>query len=150
MSALRWNPERRRIIRFCVVGGTGVLVNMAIFSGVRLGLEMLPELARENTAVVAGFAISCLSNFLLNDRWTWGDRRESTGKTFFQRLLTYYLVALAAGGVQLIAFNVLLPMLPAMPYRAHGANFLGIALGTGVNFWVNNRWTFGKQKTGGR
>ena len=68
MSASSLPPETRRFIRFCVVGGSGVLVNMAIFSVVRLALGDMSEMARENAAVVTGFAVSCLTNFLINDR----------------------------------------------------------------------------------
>ena len=142
MSPFSSNPEAQRFIRFCVVGGSGVLVNMAIFSVVRVALDETPELVRENTAVIMGFAVSCLTNFLINDRWTWGDRRETSERTFFQRMGAYYLVALAAGGVQLVTFNLTLPALPPWPWRAHVANLIGIGLGTIVNFIVNNLWTF--------
>lgn len=148
MSLVQWTPERRRFVRFCVVGGSGVLVNMAIFSVVRIALDEMPELFRENFAVVSGFVVSCLTNFLINDRWTWGDRRESAGRSFLQRMLAYFLVALAAGGVQLVAFNALLPLLPDWAWRAHVANLVGIALGTIVNFIVNNRWTFRAEPKG--
>jgi dolichol-phosphate mannosyltransferase len=148
MSLVQWTPERRRFVRFCVVGGSGVLVNMAIFSIARIALDGMPELVRENCAVLAGFVVSCLTNFLINDRWTWGDRRESAGRTFLQRMIAYCLVALAAGAVQLAAFNALLPLLPSWAWRAHVANLVGIALGTIVNFIVNNRWTFRAQVEG--
>jgi dolichol-phosphate mannosyltransferase len=60
-----------RFFKFCVVGGTGVIVDMAILyllsdpNTLALGLTRSKIVAAE-TAIV--------SNFLLNDAWTFGDR----------------------------------------------------------------------------
>ena len=143
MSALDHlrSPEGVRFLRFCAVGSSGVLVNMAVFLAAHAVLKDGREtLLANNIAVTAGFSVSCFCNFLLNDNWTWRDRREQNGRGFGARMLSYFLVAIIAYLVQLLTFNGVFLGL-ALP--AWIANLVGIAAATVVNFGVNNRWTFG-------
>ena len=68
---LRWATlPHSRFFRFCVVGATGVIVDMALLyvlsdaNGLGWGLTRSKLLAAE---------AAILSNFLLNDAWTFGD-----------------------------------------------------------------------------
>lgn len=138
-------PERVRFVKFCVVGGTGVVTNMAVFLAVFAALPSVDEALRFNIAQGSGFVVSCAGNFLLNDLWTWGDR-EKRGRThFWQRLGTYYVVSLGGYAVQAGTGNVLLAADLAAPWVA---NLAGIALGTVFNFVLNNLLTFRKPRSG--
>jgi len=140
--------DPKRFFKFCIVGGSGVVVNMAVFALVRSTADGTPTLLLENTAVVLGFLLSCFTNFLLNDRWTWGDRSAQTALSFFQRLGAYFLVAFVAFGTQLAVFNIMIWLIPPSAWGPYLANLTGIGLGTVINFGLNNLWTFGRSGEG--
>jgi dolichol-phosphate mannosyltransferase len=127
-----------RPLRFGVVGLSGMVVNSAI----------LWVLVRElHLAVTLGSLLATeaaiLSNFLLNDRWTFRGARE---QSIIQRMLRFNGVAL--GGMAITA-----GMLTALTRYTHlhllVANLLAVGAATGWNYIVNSRWTW-RQETGGR
>jgi len=135
-------PERARFIRFCVVGASGVVVNLVFFSLVYLWLlESMATIDKDLRFLLAnlvGFLISVFTNFLLNDYWTWGDRAKHHDH-FWRRLGAFYLVSSVAGVVQLgvaqlvhVSFHVIEQL----------AVLVGIGVATIINFVANNVWTF--------
>jgi dolichol-phosphate mannosyltransferase len=58
-----------RFILFCLVGGTGLLIHLATLNA--LGLLGFPFL----TSQAAAIAVSMLSNFVINNQFTYSDRR---------------------------------------------------------------------------
>jgi dolichol-phosphate mannosyltransferase len=121
-----------RLVRFSLVGAVGVVVNMGL-------LILLTERLRINYAISSLFAIelSILSNFALNNAWTWSDRRSGT---LGARLAKYHAVA----GFTAISANwgllILLTRFFGMDYRI--SNLFGIAAGMALNFILNHTWTF--------
>ncbi len=137
-------PNRQslaRLAKFGVVGLSGVGVNHGLLL---LGLYVLDAwepAAAYAAALTAAIGISILTNFLLNDAWTWRDRRLHGPRAFLVRLGKYYLVAGAAGVVQwAISWSLSIPL----EVNVHLANLTGIAAGVGINFFVNHLWTFRK------
>lgn len=132
--------ELWRVIKFGVVGTSGVFVNMGLFA---LCNEVLfgglPDQSRLLLAGVVAVALSILTNFLLNDAWTWRDRRRSGLRPFVGRMAKYYVVAGAAGLVQLAVLALLGQWVGINDYVA---NLAGILAGTLINFFVNHLWTF--------
>ena len=133
--------DRIRFIRFCVVGVSGVVVNLGFFTLAHAVLApRWPDTA--NAFVIAnliGFLISVFTNFLLNDFWTWGDREKRGHGHFWARLSKFYLVSSVAGGVQLgvaslchVRFGV----------HEHASVLIGIGVATAINYVANNIWTF--------
>jgi putative flippase GtrA len=137
-------PEQRRFIKFCVVGTTGVVVNL---SGVWVAQRLLADLelgSRDAFSSACGILISVISNFLLNDVWTWSDREKGARKRdFLGRLGSYCLVSGAAMCIQFITAMGLTFWLATNLYVGQ---MVGIALGTIVNYIANNRWTFKNRK----
>jgi putative flippase GtrA len=139
-----------RLIRFGLVGGSGVVVNLVIY---RLFLWGLPTtLGIEAKILVANFfgvLVSIFTNFLLNDRWTWGDRDKGEGR-WFSRLATYYLSASVAGGVQLAVTSLSYDWVwrhAPLDIWGHSiapdiALLTGIGCGMAINFAVSHTWTF--------
>src|SRR5262245_27602559 len=85
--------DPRRLARFLVVGVSGVAVNLGVFTLARAALRgIITGPPRFVAANVAGFAVSVLTNFALNDSWTWGDRRVGGRSGLLNRLGKYYLV----------------------------------------------------------
>jgi dolichol-phosphate mannosyltransferase len=135
-------PERIRFVKFCTVGASGVAVNLGFFT-VFLYLMKSTTIQSESLlfllANFAGFMISVLTNFLLNDFWTWGDREKRGHAHFFGRLLKFYVVSSLGGTVQLgmaYACHVALGM------NEYLAVLVGIGAATIINFVANNLWTF--------
>jgi dolichol-phosphate mannosyltransferase len=125
-----------RPLRFGVVGLSGIMVNSAI----------LWALVRElHLAVLLGSVLATeaaiLSNFLLNDRWTF---RGVSERSFTQRLLRFNGVAL--GGMAITA-GILTALAIYMQLHLLIANVLAVGAATGWNYVVNSRWTWRSQQS---
>ncbi len=134
------SPERRRFIKFCVVGGSGVAVNLAfVWVGIQL-FSAQEEAARDALASALGIFVSVFTNFLINDYWTWGDRPKGKRKRdFVARCARYYLASALAVALQ---YGVAMALTRAAGLHLMLAQLIGIALGTVVNYAINNLWTF--------
>jgi dolichol-phosphate mannosyltransferase len=128
----------RRLARFCVVGASGVAVNMGV-------LILLTEMARLPYAISSLIAIevSILTNFAWNNAWTWADCRS---QPLLPRLIKYHAVAGLTAMVVNWCVLVVLTHLFHMDYRI--ANLIGIAAGVVQNFLLNHVWTFAPRETG--
>lgn len=140
----RLSPNQQRFVRFGIVGATGVAVNLAFMAlGLYLFSALEPSL-REGLASALGIAVSVLSNFLLNDAWTWGDRDKGVRKRDWVFRFSAYCVGAGIGaGIQFGTFLLLRNGLDLHVYLSQG---IGILLGTASNFIINNRVVF-KDKT---
>jgi len=124
--------NKTRFWKFGLVGISGIVVNEGL-------LALFTEVIILPLALAGAVAIesSILSNFLLNNFWTWRDARH---KSFRHRIFSYHSVALIAGLVNYFIL-IALTMLGMHPLLA---NLIGIAFGTLINFLLNQHWTFGK------
>jgi putative flippase GtrA len=128
-------PARRqpgRLLRFCLVGASGVVVNNALLLALVQGLHGPPVSA---AAVSAECAI--VSNFCLNDRWTFLDRRGS--RSWRSRLLSYNLLSLAS---LIVTVTTVAALHHLVGVHYLSANLAGIAAGTAWNYLSNRRWTY--------
>jgi putative flippase GtrA len=136
----RLSPNQQRFVRFGIVGASGVVVNLAFMA---LGLAVFASLEqslREGLASALGIAVSVLSNFLLNDMWTWGDRDKGARKRDWVLRFTAYSVGAGIGaGIQFGTFLLLRAAFGMHVYLSQG---IGILLGTASNFVINNRLVF--------
>ena len=134
------SKEQRRFIKFCVVGGSGVPVNLLCSHlGRTLIFAGLDDTWRTGLAYIFGIVISIFTNFLLNDVWTWKDR-DKANRGFAGRLLRFYLVSALGSGIQ---FGVAMGLSLGLELHFSLSQLVGIAIATGVNFVINNWWTFG-------
>lgn len=126
------HPDNRRMAKFALVGLTGVLVNLAILWALhgQLGLHDL-------VAVPIAVEASILSNFLLNDRFTFKDRQRGH---VAQRLAQFNVVSLVALVVNLAAYTVLAKGL-GVHYLV--AEAVAIVVAFGANYAGNLHWTYG-------
>ena len=132
-------PVSPRFFRFCVVGGSGVAVNLAVLW---LTLALLPPARgawQTRMAQATGILVSIVTNFLLNDRWTWGDRKSGGARCWLQRLGMFYLVSAAAALLQWSCSVALHEWLGLWIFLAQA---LGVVLAMGINFTMNHQWTF--------
>jgi len=136
-------PAWLRFVKFGLVGASGVVVNLAF---VWVGLALWngsPEGTRKALASALGIVVSVFTNFLLNDAWTWADRRKGDRRRdLLARVGRYYLASAAAIALQ---YGVAMVLAQAADWNLYLAQLVGIALGTVVNYVVNNVWTFRDQ-----
>jgi len=118
-----------QLLRFCVVGATGYLVNLAVFSALVYGAGTHHALA-----AVGAFAVAWTSNFVFNKFWTF----KQHGLSALQQGMRYLAVSLVALGLNLVLLEVLV--------RAGTAELLAQAIAIAavmpVNFLLNRRWSF--------
>lgn len=119
-------------LRFLAVGASGVLVNL-------LGFTLLLNAGLDKyVASPIAIEISIISNFLLNNYWTFGSRTHSE-KTGI-RGLKFNAVSLLSLSVSYGIFIVLSQLFPAVPPQIH--QLVGIVPATLVNYLLNSYWTF--------
>jgi putative flippase GtrA len=121
-----------RLIRYALVGGTGVIVNFAVLRAVWPALHGLPAVAN---AMATEAAI--VSNYFLNSRFTFGTRPR------WGTWLRYNLVSIAGGALQVGAFTLLVHL--GVYYLL--ANLLAIPLNTVVGFLLSLKWAFKEPTT---
>ncbi len=119
----------QQLLRFCVVGASGYLVNLAVFSALVYALG-----AHHLVAAVGAFAVAWSSNFAFNKFWTF--RRH--GLSAVQQGARYLAVSLVALGLNLAMLEALVRGgLAEVPSQA-----IAIAAVMPVNFLLNRRWSF--------
>jgi putative flippase GtrA len=136
----RRRPSRfDQFIKFCLIGGSGVIVDMAV-----LHFLADPKWLGWNVSLSKVFSAetAMLTNFLGNEIWTFRDATQpGSGRAGWLRRLLVFNAICGIG----IVFAVLL--LDLFYYRCHlnlyVANFLAILLVTLWNFWMNAKfnWT---------
>ena len=137
LSLFWYVPSAGRLWKFLLVGASGVLVNMVT-------LIVLAEYFDANKVIAWMFAvgISILSNFLLNNAFTWRDIRHSSRIHFFLRGVLAYPVAVMGIGANFAVWYPLVKYVSdAFPYYAL-FNLLGIVAGTSVNFILSSQLVF--------
>jgi dolichol-phosphate mannosyltransferase len=131
---MRRKGELNRIIKFLLVGLSGVGVNIGL-------LWLLTEVCGLYYLVSASISIetSIISNFLLNNYFTFYDRNRPGAKNFFGRLLKFNVISL--GGLA-INIGVLWLFTELFGLYYIFSNLFGIAAATIWNFTANTWWTW--------
>jgi dolichol-phosphate mannosyltransferase len=111
----------RTFIKFALVGITGVVVNLGVFSASPLAIEA-----------------SIISNFLINNYWTF--RWRKVADTVHVRGLKFNAVSLVALIISYGTFVLLSVAFPNGPPHVH--QLIGIAPAMLVNYFLNSCWTF--------
>jgi len=113
----------RRFIQFGLVGLSGVGVNFGTF-------WLLTRVAGlgDLVAVILGWATATLSNFILNDIWTFRDRRAGNAKAILVRAVKFFLVSLGAVGIYYAVYTPLTRFLGVYDLVAY-------AIAIGIDLW---------------
>ena len=130
--------SHRTFIKFCLTGLSGVAVNLGSFHLLlQLGLHRY-------LASPIAIELSIISNFLINNYWTFADRELSGRRRI--RGLKFNLVSLLALGVSYGSFLLLSLLLPGVaPMWLQG---LAIGPAVLVNYFLNSSWTFRDSRRG--
>ena len=133
----------RRLMKFGLVGTSGVVVNEAVTGLALLLLAGLTSpVLQTNAAVFAGWLVSAMSNFLLNYYWTWRDRFDLAEGSIRRRAVKYYLTASVAFFIQVFTVNLLAAAFGWGIAKVLAWNLVGIAAGMVINFVLADRWVF--------
>lgn len=120
-------PEAGRFIKFCLVGLSGVLVNLGVLFFLVESLDW-----NENGAWFWSVIISIFTNFILNNLFTYSDRQSPSRQESLKRVAYYYGTSFLGMGVNFvfywgakeIGFHYLL------------AALIGVIAATLVNFYL--------------
>lgn len=134
LSLMARTGELKRLLTFCVVGLSGIIVNQGL-------LWLLTEFAGLRYYISALFAIeaSIISNFILNDYFTFADRRTGKGKSFIVRLLKFNVACLAGAGIQ---YGLLLLFTNVLDIHYLISNLIAIAVAFLWNYFMSSWWTW--------
>jgi dolichol-phosphate mannosyltransferase len=135
--------HKSRFLRFCVVGATGVVVDMSLLyllsdpSTLHLGLTRSKLIAAE--AAIA-------SNFLLNDAWTFGDlaKQAPGASSKLRRFIAFNAICSLGVGINVLILNLLFNYAHMDRYIANAA---AILLVTGWNYLLNRHLNWAPLKT---
>ena len=134
--------------RFALVGLSGVGVNLGALYLITTAFGL-----HRWAAAPLAIELSILSNFLLNNAWTFKDRNAAAAAGLGGRFFRYNLVSLLGMGIQLLVFESICQMVMAVGGRAepgpfiYPAQLIGIVVATGWNFVSNMRWTWAQAPT---
>lgn len=133
-SLMRRTGETNRFIKFCLVGLSGVFVNMGL-------LWLLTEIAGIKYFLSAAVSIesSIISNFLLNNVFTFGDRRSPGRGETLRRLLKFNLVSLTGLAINMAILVFLTEVIGIYYLISHA---FGIAAAALWNYILSTWWTW--------
>jgi dolichol-phosphate mannosyltransferase len=118
-----------QLFQFGIVGGSGYLINLAVFAAVNKGLDV-----HYIGAAVVAFCVAVTSNFWWNRHWTFDAQHGHAG---FQAA-RFFTVSVLALVINLIALKLLVGGgMSELPAQA-----ISVAIAMPFNFIGNKLWTF--------
>ena len=119
-------PEAGRFLKFCLVGLSGVFVNLGILT---LLVEIFHQ-DKDGIAYIIAILISILTNFSINSIFTYSDKRSESRRESIRRMIYYYLIS---GFVMLFNYAIYRFCLSFGIFYLLSA-FIAIIFATGLNF----------------
>lgn len=124
-------PEDRRFWLFCVVGVTGVVVNIAVLCVLKYTLAVQDVFA----SVIASLA-AMLSNYIWNDQITWQD--VGTQRKWNTKLPLFVCISIVGIAITTLVMHTLSSFFVPVPI----GQTVGILLATLWSYTMNNRLTW--------
>ena len=120
------------LVRFGLVGGSGYVVNLVVFT-----LLVHAAGTGHRLAALGAFLVAVANNFLWNRRWTFRGHTERAHR----QAVRFLAVSVGAFIFNLIVLEILVTVveLPEVPAQA-----IAIAAATPLSFLGNKLWTFGR------
>ena len=131
-AALRRRGNWEQLVKFCVVGGTGYVVNLAVYTALVTGFDVhyIP-------AAICSFLVAVTNNYAWNRHWTF---RAQRGHVAYQGM-RFLVVSTLALGANLLVLHLLV----TLGLHEVLAQALAIILVTPINFVGNKLWSFGRR-----
>ena len=134
LSLMSRTGEFWRFVKFIGVGISGTLVNIGVQSLVTTFTNWDTKLQ-----LIPGIEVSIITNFLLNDFFTFSDRRTGKVGSFFGRLGKYNLIALAGA---FINWGVASLLISHAALDVYLSNFIGIIIAFLWNYFFSMIWAW--------
>lgn len=131
ISAAARQPEKwMQLLKFCVVGGSGYLVNLAVFALLASALGV-----HHIAAAVGAFVVAVSNNFFWNRHWTF----EPGERPAHFQAARFFAVSVAALVVNLVVLELLISgdVVGELPAQA-----IAVAVAMPFNFVGNKLFTF--------
>jgi putative flippase GtrA len=129
-AAARRPASWLQLLKFGLVGGSGYLINLAVFAVLAGGLGLHHLLA-----AVGAFCVALTNNFLWNRHWTFDAGHGHPG---FQAA-RFFAVSVAALLINLVVLEVLVS---GASMGDLAAQAIAVAVAMPFNFLGNKLWTF--------
>jgi dolichol-phosphate mannosyltransferase len=129
-AAARRPASWMQLVKFGLVGGSGYLINLAVFAVTVGNLGM-----HHTIAALGAFCVAVTNNFLLNRHWTFA---AGDGHAGFQAV-RFFSVSLASLAINLMALEILLA---GTALGDLSAQAIAVAIAMPFNFLANKLWTF--------
>ena len=129
-AGLRKSKNWRQLAKFCIVGGSGYVVNLCVFA---IAFEVLN--LHHLVAATLAFVVGVTNNFWWNRHWTFragAGRADSQASRFFAVSVVAFLFAAA-----ILELLVSVAGMPELPAQA-----ISIVAATPLNFIGNKMWSF--------
>jgi putative flippase GtrA len=125
-----------QLMKFCIVGGSGFVVNVSVFFVVNhlLGVHHI-------AAATVAFVLALFNNFWWNRHWTFGQHGARDHHAGFQAA-RFFTVSVAAF---LFALAILQLLVTTTSLPATVAQAMSIVAATPLNFVGNKMWTFARR-----
>ncbi len=118
-----------QLVKFGLVGGSGYVINLAVFAVMNQNFGV-----HHTLAAVGAFGVAVSNNYLWNRYWTFG---AGTGKARFEAA-RFFAVSLGA----LLINLVVLQLLVIAEMQELQAQAVAVAVAMPFNFLGNKLWTF--------
>ena len=131
-----------RFARYALVGLIGVGVQEAAYAGWRTALAartLLDESALLQRSLWLGIGTAVVTNYLLNNFWTFADRRHSSGAEITRGLVVFSLVSSTGA---LINWSISYSVHDTTSLPVYATMLLGIAVATTWNYLLNRGFTW--------
>lgn len=120
-----------RVLHFLAVGASGTLVNLGVLT------LLLREQASRDVAIAGGIAVSVVTNFLLNRRFTFSYARH---ESMLRQFLGFCVASSFGALVNFSVAKAFSSVFPALPLQLAAA--IGILAGMSLNFIANRYVVF--------
>ena len=129
-AAARRPASWLQLVKFGLVGGSGYLINLAVFAVLTETLGVHHVLA-----AIGAFCVAVTNNFLLNRHWTFA---AGDGHAGFQAM-RFFAVSTVSLAINLMALEVLVVAAGMGDLLAQA---IAVAIAMPFNFLGNKLWTF--------
>ncbi len=133
-AGLRVGGNWFQLVRFGVVGGSGFVVNLAVF-----WVLVHPADLDYRLANIAAYLVAVTNNFTWNRVWTF--RHDAAGRHAGFQAARFFVVSLVA---QLVSLGILELLVVGVDAPKLGAQAVAVAAATPLNFLGNKLWSFSR------
>lgn len=140
-SYMAWITSSR-ILKFLVVGGLGVVVNLLV-----MALVFSMAGYRDWRASAIASTVAALHNYFLNNHWTFADRRRN-GSALFSGAFLYLPMSAAGVAITTVSYSILTQarlrsgLGMSSSFYLFAAQLISISFGTYINYGLNKAFTW--------